>query len=54
MSLPSSKSRYSDGFPLCSLADECARTFGIGSCGQLANEAGNYFALATIFPSSKV
>ncbi|CAN6700986.1 unnamed protein product [Malus baccata var. baccata] len=54
VSLPSSKSRYSDGFPLCSLADECARTFGIGSCGQLANEAGNYFALATIFPSSKV
>ncbi|KAL6285654.1 hypothetical protein ACE6H2_010044 [Prunus campanulata] len=52
--LPCLKSRFSDGFPLSSLADECARRFGVDSCGQLTNDAGNYFALATIFPSSKV
>ncbi|KAI5337011.1 PREDICTED: calmodulin-interacting 111 [Prunus dulcis] len=54
VSLPCLKSRLSDGFPLSSLADECARRFGIDSCGQLTDDAGNYFALATIFPSSKV
>lgn len=54
VSLPRLKSRFSDGFPLSSLADECARRFGVDSCGQLTNDAGNYFALATIFPSSKV
>ncbi|BBH07002.1 Cam interacting protein 111 [Prunus dulcis] len=47
-------SRFSDGFPLSSLADECARRFGVDSCGQLTNDAGNYFALAMIFPSSKI
>ncbi|KAL6285660.1 hypothetical protein ACE6H2_010050 [Prunus campanulata] len=54
VSLPCLKSRFSDGFPLSSLADECARRFGVDSCGELTNDAGNYFALATIFPSSKV
>ncbi|XP_021807874.1 calmodulin-interacting protein 111-like isoform X2 [Prunus avium] len=54
VSLPCLKSRHSDEFPLSSLADECARRFGVDSCGQLTNDAGNYFALATIFPSSKV
>jgi hypothetical protein len=54
VSLPSLKSRFSDSFPLSSLADECARRFGVESCEPLANEPGNYFALATIFPSSKV
>ncbi|XP_008228492.1 PREDICTED: calmodulin-interacting protein 111-like [Prunus mume] len=54
VSLPCLKSRLSDGFPLSSLADECARRFGVDSCGQLTDDAGNYFALATIFPSSKV
>ncbi|KAI5316955.1 hypothetical protein L3X38_036662 [Prunus dulcis] len=54
VSLPFLKSRFSDGFPLSSLADECARRFGVDSCGQLTNDAGNYFALAMIFPSSKI
>ncbi|PQM39629.1 calmodulin-interacting protein 111-like [Prunus yedoensis var. nudiflora] len=52
-SLPCLKSRFSDGFPLSSLADECARR-RVDSCGQLTNDAGNYFALAMIFPSSKL
>ncbi|KAM5579130.1 calmodulin-interacting protein 111-like [Rosa sericea] len=54
VSLPCLRSRVSESFPLSSLADECARRFGIESCKGLANEPGNYFALATIFPSSKV
>ncbi|XP_021807884.1 calmodulin-interacting protein 111 isoform X2 [Prunus avium] len=54
VSLPCLKSRFSDGFPLSSLADESARRFGVDSCGELTNDAGNYFAFATIFPSSKV
>lgn len=54
MSLPSLNSQRSNTFPLSSLADECARHFGIDPCDQLVDEAGNYFALARIFPSSKV
>ncbi|XP_050380979.1 calmodulin-interacting protein 111 [Argentina anserina] len=52
VSLPCLNRRES--FPLCSLADECARRFGVGACQQLDDEPGNYFALATIFPSAKV
>ncbi|KAL6144654.1 hypothetical protein ACLB2K_055345 [Fragaria x ananassa] len=55
VSLPCLKSRYSESFPLSTLADECARRFGVGACQQLDHdEPGNYFALATIFPSAKV
>ncbi|KAF3441359.1 hypothetical protein FNV43_RR15273 [Rhamnella rubrinervis] len=54
VSFPSLNSKLSYSFPLSSLADECARHFGIDPGNQLADEAGNYFALATIFPSSKV
>nr|GMC90270.1 calmodulin-interacting protein 111 isoform X1 [Ipomoea batatas] len=47
----------SDGlssFPLSALPDECTRHLGFGFTEQLADEAGNYFVLATVFPSCKV
>ncbi|KAL2480793.1 Calmodulin-interacting protein [Abeliophyllum distichum] len=42
------------GFPLSSLSNECARHFGFDFAENLADEAGNYFSLATAFPSCKV
>ncbi|KAK4412808.1 Calmodulin-interacting protein [Sesamum alatum] len=42
------------GFPLSTLSDECARHFGFDLADTLADEAGNFFALATVFPSCKV
>ncbi|XP_057785625.1 calmodulin-interacting protein 111 isoform X2 [Salvia miltiorrhiza] len=42
------------GFPLCKLPDECAQCFGFDFTNNLADEPGTYFALATVFPSSKV
>ncbi|KAG8372164.1 hypothetical protein BUALT_Bualt12G0038000 [Buddleja alternifolia] len=41
------------GFPLSALSDECGRHFGLDLSENLADEAGNFFALATVFPSSK-
>ncbi|CAK9309168.1 unnamed protein product [Citrullus colocynthis] len=41
------------GFPLSSLADECGRHFGVDPGDSIIHEAGNYFALARIFSSSK-
>ncbi|XP_075638574.1 calmodulin-interacting protein 111 isoform X3 [Castanea sativa] len=49
-----SRKKFSSSFPLCSLADECAAYFGVDTGEKMANEAGSYFALATVFPSSKV
>ncbi|CAL0322909.1 unnamed protein product [Lupinus luteus] len=43
-----------DSFPLKSLVNECARCYGLENWKTLDDEAGNYFALATVFPSSKV
>ncbi|OIW03208.1 hypothetical protein TanjilG_21840 [Lupinus angustifolius] len=43
-----------DSFPLKSLVNECARCYGLENGKTLDDEAGNYFALATVFPSSKV
>ncbi|KAL4587339.1 hypothetical protein LXL04_000208 [Taraxacum kok-saghyz] len=37
---------------LSSLVDECARHYGFNE--KVVNEIGNYFLLATVFPSSKV
>ncbi|KAK9194366.1 hypothetical protein WN944_005071 [Citrus x changshan-huyou] len=54
VSLPVSGKRFSNGFPLSSLADECVQQFGNESLDQTANQAGSYFALATVFPSCKV
>lgn len=41
-------------FPLDSLAEECARYFGVDVGDNYVNEVGNYFAIATVFPSRKV
>lgn len=46
--------KFSSSFPFSSLADECAAYFGTDNGEKMANEVGNYFALATVFPSSKV
>lgn len=54
MSLASSRMKVSSSFPLSSLADECAAYFGVDAREEMASEAGNYFTLATVFPSSKV
>ncbi|XP_024975529.1 calmodulin-interacting protein 111 isoform X2 [Cynara cardunculus var. scolymus] len=40
------------GYSLSSLADECARHYGFNE--KIAKEIGNYFVLATVFPSCKV
>ncbi|GFQ00692.1 calmodulin-interacting protein 111 [Phtheirospermum japonicum] len=42
------------GFPLSALSDECARRSGFELADNLADETGNFFALATVFPSCKV
>ena len=48
------KNKHSIGFPLSSITDECGKPFGVDSANETAKEVGNYFALATIFPSCKV
>ncbi|GMP86018.1 hypothetical protein CsSME_00038972 [Camellia sinensis var. sinensis] len=53
VSLASSR-KFSSSFPLSSLADECAKHFGVGCNDKMVNDVGNYFALATVFPSCKV
>ncbi|KAL6969745.1 hypothetical protein U1Q18_029455 [Sarracenia purpurea var. burkii] len=53
VSLASSRKKSSSCFPLCSLADECAKHFGVGCNDELVTNVGNYFALATVFPSCK-
>ncbi|KAA8519568.1 hypothetical protein F0562_013808 [Nyssa sinensis] len=54
VSLASSKKKFSSNLPLSSLADECARHLGVGSGDKMVNKMGNYFALATVFPSCKL
>ncbi|GFS46761.1 cam interacting protein 111 [Actinidia rufa] len=49
-----SRKNFSRSFPLSSLADECAKHFGIGYSDKMVTDAGNYFALARVFPSCKV
>ncbi|MCD9640353.1 hypothetical protein HAX54_025629 [Datura stramonium] len=46
--------KYESKFPLSSLVDECTRHFGLEYTENAAHEAGNFFALATVFPSCKV
>ncbi|KAL1543427.1 calmodulin-interacting protein 111 isoform X2 [Salvia divinorum] len=50
----SSSDKGMSGFPLCKLSDECAQCFGFDITDNLADEPGTFFALATVFPSSKV
>ncbi|XP_039026973.1 calmodulin-interacting protein 111-like isoform X3 [Hibiscus syriacus] len=54
VSLAALKNKHSNGFPLSSVTDEYDLPFGVGSADEIAKEAGNYFALATVFPSCKV
>lgn len=54
VSLAASEKRSSGCFPLGSVTDEYARHFGVDSENETFNEVGNYFALATVFPSCKV
>ncbi|KAH6818676.1 Cam interacting protein 111 [Perilla frutescens var. frutescens] len=42
------------GFPLSTLSDECAQSFGFDLTDNLADEPGKFFALATVFPSCKI
>ncbi|KAK1571256.1 hypothetical protein Q3G72_014164 [Acer saccharum] len=53
VSLPSPGNRFSLS-PFISVVDEWAQHFGIDSLDHITNEVGNYFALATVFPSCKV
>uniref|UniRef100_A0A5B6ZV40 CI111 double-psi beta barrel domain-containing protein n=1 Tax=Davidia involucrata TaxID=16924 RepID=A0A5B6ZV40_DAVIN len=54
VSLASSKKKLSSNFPLSSLADECARHLGVESVDKMVNKMGNFFVLATVFPSCKL
>ncbi|KAG4393591.1 hypothetical protein AAZX31_03G108000 [Glycine max] len=56
VSIPSSgeKSSQLHSFPLASLADECEKFYELESSKAFDDYAGNYFVLATVFPSSKV
>lgn len=57
MSIPSSSSQgiaQLNTFPLTSLTNECVKCYGLETCNTLDGAAGNYFALATVFPSRKV
>ncbi|KAJ8534317.1 hypothetical protein K7X08_007641 [Anisodus acutangulus] len=46
--------KHESNFPLSSLVDECTRHFRLEHTENAAHEAGNFFALATVFPSCKV
>ncbi|KAE8704186.1 CIP111 protein [Hibiscus syriacus] len=54
VSLAVLKNKHSNCFPLSSVTDEYALPFGVGSADETVKEVGNYFALATVFPSCKV
>lgn len=46
--------KLSSSKPLCSLAEECAISFGFDCLENLVEAAGSYFALATVYPSNKL
>ncbi|XVF13657.1 hypothetical protein REPUB_Repub08aG0226800 [Reevesia pubescens] len=54
VSLAALMNKNSNGFPLSSLTDKCGKLFGVVSANETVKEVGNYFALATVFPSCKV
>ncbi|KAL9237905.1 hypothetical protein vseg_012399 [Gypsophila vaccaria] len=54
VSLPSLGGDLRSGFPLSSLADECSERFGVDLDVENDSKAGNFFALATVFPSNKL
>ncbi|XP_021643654.2 calmodulin-interacting protein 111 isoform X1 [Hevea brasiliensis] len=53
VSLTASERSISNNFPLSSILDECTSQFKFESVDQTANELGNYFAFAMVFPSNK-
>ncbi|KAK7336417.1 hypothetical protein VNO77_16958 [Canavalia gladiata] len=56
VSIPSSGRRSTQlhSFPLVSLANQCVKCYGLETSNASDDDAGTYFALATVFPSSKV
>ncbi|XVE57409.1 hypothetical protein DITRI_Ditri04bG0088600 [Diplodiscus trichospermus] len=54
VSLAALKNKNSNGFPLSAVTNECGELFGVDSANETTKEIGNYFALATVFPSCKV
>ncbi|KAK4485635.1 hypothetical protein RD792_008278 [Penstemon davidsonii] len=48
-----SSDKFFTGFPLSELSDECAKSFSFDLAENLADEAGIFFALATVYPSDK-
>ncbi|KAL8489267.1 hypothetical protein ACS0TY_025245 [Phlomoides rotata] len=54
VSVSLSSNNVLSGFPLSVLPDECATHFGFDVSDNLDDEAGKFFALATVFPSCKV
>ncbi|XP_021863997.2 calmodulin-interacting protein 111 isoform X1 [Spinacia oleracea] len=54
VSLASVDQYSTSGFPLSSLPTECSEHFGVDWNGSLDDKLGNYFILATAFPSSKL
>lgn len=54
VSLAASERCVTNDLPLSSTSDECSRQFEFESVDETANDIGNYFAFARVFPSSKV
>lgn len=57
VSIPSSSKGIAEShnFPLTSLTAECVKCYGLETCKALGDgAAGNYFAIATVFPAKKV
>ncbi|PIA44957.1 hypothetical protein AQUCO_01700496v1 [Aquilegia coerulea] len=54
VSFASSKRRFSGGSPLASLINDCNWQHGIDAIDNGPDELGNYFALASVYPSHKV
>ncbi|XP_059637434.1 calmodulin-interacting protein 111-like isoform X1 [Cornus florida] len=54
VSLASTRNKISSDIPLIPLADEFSRHSELGYRDKMVAQVGNYFALATVFPSCKV
>ncbi|KAH7670711.1 P-loop containing nucleoside triphosphate hydrolase protein [Dioscorea alata] len=54
VSLATSDKTFLKDAPLETLAEECARHFGVETGDKTSDGAGNFFAIATVFPSRKV
>ncbi|WOL14264.1 calmodulin-interacting protein [Canna indica] len=54
VSLPASGKAYTHNCPLSNLAEECTSHFCFDAEDNVANRAGSYFAIASVFPSVKV